>query len=446
MIHTGKHLNRRTLLKGIGTAIALPMLDAMAPAFAAPARIPKTATRMAFVYVPNGITMADWTPKIEGKNFEITRILKPLEAYREDMLVLTGLAHHTGEGGNGDHARAGGTYLTGVRPKRTTGADVELGPSVDQLAAQAVGSQTRFASLELGCEATRTVGSCDAGYSCVYENSMSWRSATTPMPTEVNPRLVFERMYGSLDTNMDPATRSALEADRKSVLDRVNDRTHKLMGSLGPSDRHKIDEYLTALREIESRIQGVETKNSQAAPQMAKPDGIPESFPEHARLMQDLMVLAFQSDLTRVSTLMYAREGSNRVYPELGFTDSHHPITHHRYIPELVEKVTKINTHHVESFAYLIGRLKSIPDGDGTLLDHSMIVYGSSLSDGNRHAHVNLPTIVMGKGDGKIETGRHIVYPDTPLTNLFLSLLDRIGADAEKLGDSTGKLARLTGV
>lgn len=446
MIITRKHLSRRTLLRGLGTAIALPVLDSMTPAFAGPARLDQSPTRMMFAYVPNGIIMKDWTPQGTGKDFEITRILKPLEPFREDMLVLTGLAHRTGEGGAGDHARAGGTYLTGVRPKRTTGADVELGISVDQVAAQAVGSKTRLASLELGCEGTRTVGSCDAGYSCVYENSMSWRSATTPMPTEVNPRAVFERLYGSLDTTLDPKVRAQLDEDRKSVLDHVNERTRKLMGELGPSDRRKIDEYFTAIRDIEKRIQRTESENRELIPAIEKPSGIPESFAEHVKLMHDLLVIAFQADLTRVATLIYAREGSNRTYPELGFTDNHHPITHHRNIPELVEKVTKINTCHVDHFAYFINRLKSIQDGDGTLLDHSMISYGSSISDGNVHSHRNLPTVVLGRGNGGLKPGRHLVYKETPMTNLFLTLLDRMGVKSEKLGDSNGEVEHLTDV
>jgi hypothetical protein len=314
----------------MGAAIALPLLDSMTAAFAGPARLNKAPTGMAFCYVPNGIVMKAWTPQGTGKDFEITRTLKPLESLREDMLVLTGMAHHTGEGGSGDHARAGGTYLTGVRPKQTTGADIQLGISVDQVAAQAVGSQTRLPSLELGCESTRTVGSCDAGYSCVYENSMSWRSATTPMPTEVNPRLVFERLYGSLDTDLDPKSRAAAAEDRASILDSVNERAHRLMGSLGPSDRRKIDEYLTAIREIETRIGRTEDQNRQLTPEFEKPSGIPESFPEYSKLMHDLLVMALQADVTRVATLVYGREGSNRSFPELGFTDSHHPITHHR--------------------------------------------------------------------------------------------------------------------
>lgn len=448
MIITKKHLPRRTFLKGMGVAVALPMLDAMTPAFASPAEKIKAPLRLAFAYVPNGIEMKSWTPKGVGKDFELTRILKPLEPFREDLLALTGLAHRAGSSKEaGDHARAGGTYLTGVHPKRTTGADITVGISVDQVAAQAIGSRTRLPSLELGCEATRMVGSCDAGYSCAYQNSLSWRTPSTPMPPEINPRLVFERLYGSLETSLDPKAQAALNEDRKSVLDYVNERTRKLIGTLGPTDRRKLDEYLTAIREIEKRIARVEDENRQAPPEIDKPTGIPTDFAEHAQLMHDLLVVAFQADITRISTLLYSREGSNRAYPALGFTDGHHPITHHRYIPDLVEKVTKINCYHMEQFAYFIQKLKSIQEGDGTLLDHCMIVYGSSLSDGNKHSHEDLPVIILGRGAGSLKPGRHIVYDDKPpMTNLFLTLLDKMGAPTEKLGDSTGKVARLSGV
>ncbi len=447
MIITKKQLPRRTFLKGMGVAIALPMLDAMTPALANPMEKAKAPLRLAFGYVPNGIEMKSWTPKGVGKDFEFTRILKPLEPFRDELLVLTGLAHRTGSSKEaGDHARAGGTYLTGVHPKRTTGADIEVGISVDQVAAQTLGSQTRLPSLELGCEATRMVGSCDAGYSCAYQNSLAWRTPSTPMPPEINPRLVFERLYGSLETSLDPKAQAALNEDRKSVLDFVNERTKKLISALGPADRRKLDEYLTAIREIEQRIARVEDENRQLTPEIDKPTGIPTDFAEHVRLMHDLLVIAFQADITRISTLLYSREGSNRAYPTLGFTDGHHPITHHRYIPDLVEKVTKINCFHLEQFAYLVQKLKSIQEGDGTLLDHCMIVYGSSISDGNRHSHVDLPVIIVGRGNGKLSPGRHVVYPETPMTNLFLTLLDKMGAPAEKLGDSNGRVEHLSDV
>ncbi len=440
MIITKKHLSRRTLLRGMGITLALPMLDAMTPALATAAEKVKAPTRLVFGYVPNGIEMKAWTPKGVGKDFEFTRILKPLESLREEMLVLTGLAHRTGASREaGDHARAGGTYLTGVHPKRTTGADIEVGVSVDQVAAKILGEHTRLASLELGCEATRMVGSCDAGYSCAYQNSLAWRTPNTPMPPEINPRSVFERLYGSLESSQDAKVQAALNDDRKSVLDYVNERTRKLVGTLGATDRRKMDEYLTAIREIEKRINRVEKDNQHSTPEIPKPTGIPTNFAEHVRLMHDLLIVALQSDLTRVSTMLYSREGSNRAYPELGFTDGHHPITHHRYLPDLIEKVTKINSFHLEQFAYFVNKMKATQDGDGSLLDHSMVVYGSSISDGNQHSHINLPVVLLGRGNGALTPGRHIVYPETPMTNLFLTLLDKLGVPTEKLGDSTGK-------
>jgi Protein of unknown function (DUF1552) len=448
MIVTRKYLHRRTFLRGVGAAIALPMLDAMVPAFAGPTR-GKAPVRLAFAYVPNGMIMQNWTPKGVGKDFEFTRILKPLEPFREDMLVLTGLSHLKGEGVGGDHARASATYLTGVGPgpKPAASSDVEIDISVDQVAAQAIGSQTRLPSLELGLEAAPMVGSCDGGFSCAYMNNMSWRDTKTPVPPETNPRLAFERLYGSFESNSDPKIQAQLKANRKSVLDYVNERTNQLMGTLGPSDRLKIDEYLTAIREIETRIARAESEN-ELTPTTEKPSGIPTSFVDHARLMADLLVVAFQADVTRVATLLFGKEASTRVYPELGFSDSHHPLTHHRNRPELIEKTVKIECHHMEQFAYFVKRLKSIQDGDGTLLDHSMIVYGSAMSEPNGHLHYNLPVLLLGRGDGSIKPGRHVVYPSpkTPMTNLYVTLLDRMGVHIDKLGDSTGKVDQLADV
>ncbi len=435
---TRRHLARRTVLRGAGVSIALPLLDAMQPAFASPLQ-GKAPVRMIFAYVPNGVIMRDWTPKKEGSGFDLPRILEPLAPYRDDMLVFTGLAHRTGEGPAGDHARAGGTYLTGVHPKRTTSADVEAGISVDQVAARAIGSQTRLPSLELGCEATRMVGSCDAGYSCAYVNSMSWKSSTVPNPPETNPRSVFERLYGSLDSGFDPAARA-------SVLDYVRSRTNELLTTLAPGDRRKIDEYLTAIREIEQRIAQAEQRGAEALPAMEKPAGVPFGFVEHVRLMHDLLIVALQSGITRIATLIYAKEGSSRSYPELGFSDPHHPLTHHRNNEEWIEKVTRINRHHVEQFAYFVGRLKSIREGNSTLLDNSMVVYGSSISDGNIHWHRNLPVAMLGRAGGSIRPGRHLSFPDTPMTNLFLSMLEHMGVPTGKLGDSEGALRYLSGV
>jgi hypothetical protein len=449
MMITRKHLPRRTFLKGMGTVIALPMLDAMVPALTATDQAKVTApVRLAFVYVPNGIVMKDWTPNAVGKDFEFTRILKPLEAFREDLFVLSGLDDHNGNGlgdGAGDHARAGAAILTGVHCKKTAGADIQNGISADQIAASAVGSKTRFPSIELGCEDSRTVGNCDSGYSCAYTNSISWRSATTPMPPEVNPRMAFERLFGTADYSLDARTRARRAEYRKSILDMVRDDTEKLNKSLGQADRRKMDEYLYAVREIEKRIASAEQGGDEVKPTIEKPAGIPMTFPEYARLMFDLQVVAFQADLTRVTTLMIGREGSMRVYPEIDVPDPHHPLTHHRNNPEWIEKVARINCLHTEVFAYFLAKLKATKEGAGTLLDHSMIVYVSGLSDGNRHSHEELPVLVAGRGDGSLKPGRHIIYKKgTPMTNLYLALLDRMGVQPERLGDSTGRLERLT--
>jgi len=439
---TRKSLDRRTLLRGIGASLALPALDAMTPAFAAPQASP---LRLVFTYVPNGITPADWTPKGAGREFELSRILKPLEPHRERIVVISGLAHKNGNAlgdGPGDHARAGGSYLTGVHPRKTAGADIHNGVSVDQVAAQALGDRTRLASLELGCEESRTVGNCDSGYSCAYTNSIAWRSATTPMPPETNPRMAFERLFGADDVPLDAAARARRLADRRSVLDVVLGRAQALARELGPSDRRKLDEYLGGVREIERQIERAEKDSRELEAPFEKPAGMPAEFAEYVKLMFDLQVAALQADLTRLSTFMVGREGSLQSYPEIGVPDSHHPLTHHRGQPDLVERVTKINTFHVELFAHLVGKLQATPEGDGTLLDHVGVVYGSGLADGDRHTHEDLPVLMAGGANGKIAGGRHLVCPpETPMTNLYLTLLDHMGVAAESLGDSTGRLA-----
>lgn len=448
---TRKHLARRTFLRGIGTAVALPILDAMAPAFAASTRIEsKAPTRMAFTYVPNGVDMQHWTPATEGAGFDLPRILEPLKAFREDLIVFSGLTQNGGRAlgdGPGDHARAASSFLTGCHPRKTAGADIQIGISVDQVAAQAIGGKTRFASLELGCEDGRQVGSCDSGYSCAYSNSISWRSATTPNPPEINPRMVFERLFAGMDTSENPASRAKRERYNKSILDFVLEDTQDLKGTLGATDKRKIDEYLFAVREIEKRIETSERETAErGAPPIDKPVGIPIDFSEHARLMFDLQVIAFQADLTRISTFMLGREGSTRTYREIGVPDAHHPLTHHRGNEEMLEKVSKINRFHMEQFAYFINKLKTTQDGDGTLLDHVMVVYGSGLSDGNRHAHHDLPVVLAGRG-ARFAPGRHLRYPqDTPMANLFLAMLDKMGVRTESLGDSNGQLQHLTDI
>jgi hypothetical protein len=423
------------------------MLDAMTPALSA---APKAPVRLAFVYVPNGVVNIDfWKPQTVGRGFEFPRILKPLESLREDLFVLTGLDDHNGNAlgdGPGDHGRAGASFLSGVHCRKTAGADIQAGISADQVAAQAVGQQTRFASLELGCEDSRTVGNCDSGYSCAYTNSISWRTPTTPLPPEVNPRSVFERLFGNEDLSLAPEIRARRAAYRKSILDLVRDDTQRLVAKLGASDRRKVDEYLTVVRELEQRIASAESDQRHLQPGLEKPAGIPITFAEYAKLMCDLQAVAFQTDLTRISTLMFGREGSMRVYPEIGIPDPHHPLTHHRNNSDWMEKVAQINVFHAQLFAAYLKKLKTTPDGEGTLLDHSMIVYGAGLCDGNKHNHESLPILLAGRGAGSFKPGRHLVYPKgTPLTNFYLTLLDQMGVHAEKLGDSTGRVDQLAG-
>ena len=448
MISTRRHLPRRTFLKGMGAAIALPVLDAMTPAFAA-ARFRQSPHRLAFTYVPNGVTMAEWTPAGTGATFEFTRILKPIERFREHTLVLSGLAHRNGNAlgdGPGDHARAAASYLTGVHPRKTAGADIQNGISVDQIAAQEIGHHTRFASIELGCDDSRTIGNCDSGYSCAYTNSLAWRGPATPMPPETNPRLVFERLFGDLDTSLPPEARARRLQYRRSILDLVSERTSRLAAELGPADRRKLDEYLSSIREIERRIEMAEKDTTGLTPTIDKPTGIPVKYADYVNLMFDLQLLAFQTDQTRIITMMMGREGSMRTYPEIGVPDPHHPLTHHRGNEEWIERVTKVNTLHMELFAGFIEKLKTTPDGDGSLLDHSTIVYGSGLSDGNRHTHYDLPVVLVGRGAG-FRLGSHIAYPkDTPMTNLYLTLLDRVGVREDQIGDSTGQIEHLTDV
>ena len=450
---TRKHLSRRTLLRGFGTALALPVLDSMVPVFSAPATLAaKTPRRLAFVYVPNGIIMQEWTPSVTGTAFEMPRIMKPLEPVRQKLLVLSGLTHNTGRAlgdGPGDHARAASTFLTGVHPRKTAGADISLGISADQIAANAIGKDTRFASLELGCEGGRQAGNCDSGYSCAYSNNISWRNTTTPNPPEINPRLVFERMFGNADPSESPAARARREQLNRSILDYVMEDTRSLQAKLGPTDNRKLDEYLSSVREIELRIENAEraAKNAGPLPQFEKPEGIPDDYAEHSRLMFDLMTIAFQADLTRVMTFMMAREGSNRPYREIGVSEGHHGLTHHRNNEEWIAKIKKINEYHVQQFASWLAKLDSIQDGDGTLLDNSMILYGSSISDGNRHLHHDLPIVLAGGGAGTLKPGRHLLYPkETPMTNLFMSMLDRMQVRPGAIGDSNGVLGQLSGL
>jgi len=447
-----RYLSRRTVLRGLGATIALPFLDAMHPAFASQAVKKALApNRMAFLYVPNGIVMEDWTPSGGPGSTalaELPRISRALAPYRDDVMMLSGLTSDGGRehgDGGGDHARAGAAYLTSAHPRKTYGKDIRAGISMDQIAARHLEGQTRFGSLELGCEEGIQGGNCDNGYSCAYSNSLSWRTETTPNPPEIRPRAVFERMFGVPDDEKDPARRQRVGSFRKSILDMALEEARGLRGALGGADRGKLDEYLYAVRDIEKRIQNAERNNVERVSIDAPAASVPDDFAEHSQLMFDLTALAFQTDMTRVITVLLAIEQSPRNYPEIGITEGHHGLTHHQGDKAKIEKVTQINEYHIKQFIYLLEKFKSIPDGDGTLLDNSMIVYGSGLADGNQHQHHNLPAVIAGRGRGTIHPGRHVRYPEeTPMANLFLSMLDRIGVPVDSWGDSNGRLEGLS--
>ena len=454
MILTKKFLARRTFLRGLGTTMALPFLDAMLPAMMTAAEVAgsKSPVRLGFAYVPNGIInlKGEWKPAITGKDFEFASTMKALEAHRDQVLVLSGLTQNGGRAlgdGPGDHARAGATWLTGVHPKKTEGADIRSGISADQIAAKELGKLTQIASLELGLEAAGLAGGCDSGYSCAYTNTVSWRSATTPLPVEVNPRAVFERLFGD-GQNTDPAARLARMKEDRSILDFMSEDISRMKVGLGNRDKGKLSEYLDAIRDIERRIQLAEVQNASfRMPNLDKPMGIPDEFADHAKLMIDLQVIAFQADLTRVGTLMIAREGSNRSYKSVGVPDGHHSVTHHQQDPEKISKTIKINEVHVKTFAYYVDKMKSTPDGDGSLLDHSLLLYGSSINDGNAHTHHDLPLVLAGGASGQVKGNRHIAYPvETPMNNLLLTMLDKGGVATEHFGDSTGRAEHLSDV
>ena len=441
-------IHRRTFLRGVGAAMALPMLDAMVPSLAStvsaanagPTGFPK---RMAFVYVPNGVTMKEWRPSAAGNSFELPRILQSLAPHRQDFSVLSGFAQRQAASlgdGPGDHARALASFLTGAHPRKTSGSDIRNGISVDQVAAERIGKETILPSLELSCDVGRRIGNCDSGYSCAYSYNVSWRSDTMPMMPETDPRQVFERLFGDVSGGRDSQqgrTRRAMF--QKSILDFVSADVRRLSRRVGKSDGRKLDEYLTSVREIEQRVELA----ARSAPRLPDDIHAPEAyegFEEHIRLMFDMLVLAFQTDSTRVSTFILAHEGSNRAYPFIGVKDGHHDLSHHMNDAEKIERVTRINCFHAKQFAYFLERLKSVKEGDGTLLDNSMIVYGSGISDGNRHNHDDLPVLLAGRGGGTVTPGRLLqVGRDTPLNNLYLSMLDRAGAPVDRLGDSTGR-------
>lgn len=443
-----KTMTRRTALKGLGTAVALPWLESLA--WAAPAGPAGPPRRLAFFYVPNGVNMENWTPAGDGGPLGVLPdVLKPLTPFKDRLNVLTGLALDKARAngdGPGDHARAMSAFLTGRQPRKTHGADIRVGMSADQHVATTIGDKTRFPSLELGIERGGNTGNCDSGYSCAYSHNLSWRAESTPNAKEVDPKAVFDRLFGGLDPKELAEAKAKRELYNRSILDFVNEDAKGLGKTLGTADQKKLDEYLNSVREIEQRIEKAKAVASKpvAKPDMPAPTGIPPELKDHIRLMGDLLVLAFQTDLTRVATFPIANDGSNRQYKMIDVAEGHHELSHHGSDPKKLEKIKKINTFHIEQFAYIVGRMKGVKEANGTtLLDNSMLVYGSGIGDGNRHNHDDLPVLLAGKGGGTIQGGRHLVYPkrsDTPLMNLFLALFERMGAPAKSFGDSTGVL------
>lgn len=437
------YIDRRTVLKGFGAALALPFLESMMPSGVFAASVPKSPIRTAFIFVPNGINMDHWVPS--GSLYPST--LKPLESLRNQINILSGLtqknAFALGDGA-GDHARSAAAWLTGCHPKKTSGANIKAGISFDQLLVREFGDKTRFGSLELGCERGGLAGDCDSGYSCAYSNSISWRTESTPVAKEVNPRLVFERLFQSEDSSETEIQRAQRLAENKSILDFVMEDAKLLNKKLGTTDRLKLDEYMSGIREIERRIAFVENESKSANVKQFANIDIPSDYGEHIRIMGDLMVLAFQTDTTRVSTFMFANEGSNRSYKSVGVSDGHHEMSHHQRNPEKLEALKKINTFHTTQLAYILEKMNSIKEGDKTLLENSMVLYGAGICDGDRHNHDDLPLLLAGKAGGKISSGKHLKFTNgTPMSNLFLSMSDKLGVPQENIGDSTGKLDQL---
>ncbi|HLK50016.1 MAG TPA: DUF1552 domain-containing protein [Bryobacteraceae bacterium] len=445
MFVTRKTLSRRTVLRGMGTAVALPLLDAMLPALA-PAAAAVPVRRFGVVYHPNGVIYDQWLPKGAGANFELSPTLKSLEPFKDQLIVITGLfsdqAEALGDGG-GDHSRACGSYLTGVHVNKSD-TNVVNAISMDQIAAKTFERETQLSSLQMTVDENSLLGSCDLGYSCAYSSTLSWLTPTLPLMAENNPRVLFQRMFGSSDST-DPRVREARLRQDHSLLDSVNDRVRQLQRQLGAADNRKMNDYLASLRDVERRIQKAEEQSSKELPDVPQPAGIPEKFEDHVRLLYDLQLLAFQSDLTRVITFMYGREQTGRPYPQIGVPEPHHPLTHHQNNPEKMDKCAKIQRYHVSLFAEYLDKLRKTPDGDGTLLDHVILLYGSGISNSDRHTHGPLPAFLAGGGAGALKGGRHLVYPEhTPLTNLQLTLLNKLGVPAEKLGDSNGRFKELS--
>ena len=446
MIIPTRSLPRRTFLRGMGAAVALPLLDAMLPSLSAVAQGAGSAIRrLAFVYIPNGVHLTKWTPATAGTSFDLSPTLAPLAPFQNQLVVLSQLSSFPAESqgeGAGDHARASAAWLTGAHPKKSEGVDLRAGKTVDQFAADVLGKDTQFPSLQLAIDNLGLIGGCDTGYACTYQNTLSWQTPTTPLPMQNNPRVVFERLFGDASTSDE---RRAVRRAQRSILDSVTREAIQLQTRLGADDRSRMEDYLDGIRELERRIQNVERKADLELSSVTElPAGIPDAFEEHVKLMFDLQVLAFQADLTRVSTFMMSREGANRPYLNLGVPEAHHGLSHHGEKADALEKLARIDLYHVQLFGYYLEKLRAARDGDGSLLDHSLIMLGSGISDGNIHSHRGLPALVAGGGGGELKGGRHIVYPrDTPLTNLQLTLLDKVGVPLESFGDSTGRLVDL---
>ena len=440
MFITKKYLSRRTLLRGLGVAVSLPLLDSMIPA---QTPLAKTAaqplSRLGFVYLPHGAIMNQWTPAQEGAGFEFSRILKPLEPFRERVNVVSGLGHKAADT-TAVHSLSPTTWLSGVRPKPTQGVDAHAGVTADQIAAQQIGQDSLLPSLELATEDhSGLIGACDRDYGCIYMNTLSWRTPTTPLPMEINPRKVFERLFGEGGT---PAERAARIKEDRSILDTITKEAGTLERKMGAKDKAMMSDYLESVREIERRIQKAGQDTGAGLDLPEQPVGIPFVFDEHVKLMYDLMVLAYQANITRVVTFMVAREESNKTYPMIGVHDGHHATSHHQNRPEKIDKLAKIQNYHVGLFANFLGKLQKIQDGDGSLLDHSVLLYGSNMSNSNVHNHFPLPNLLVGGAAGQLKGGRHLKYDDhTPMTNLLMTMLDKAGVRQEVLGDSTGRLA-----
>jgi len=445
MFVTKKAISRRTVLRGMGTAVALPLLDAMVPALA-PAASVNAVRRFGVVYHPNGIIYDQWLPQGRDAEFELSPTLKALEPFQDKLIVITGLfsdqAEALGDGG-GDHSRACGSYLTGVHVKKSD-TNVENAISMDQIAAKTFERETQLSSLQMTADENSLLGSCDLGYSCAYSSTLSWLTPTLPLMAENNPRVLFERMFGSSDST-DPRVRASRLQQDHSLLDSVTDRVNQLQRQLGAADNRKMSDYLASLRDVERRIRKAEEQSAKALPDVAQPAGIPDNFDAHVRLLYDLQLLAYQADLTRVITFMYGREQTSTPYPQIGIPEPHHPLTHHQGNPEKMEKCAKIQRYHIALFADYLEKLRKTPDGDGSLLDHVILLYGAGISNSDRHTHGPLATLLVGGGAGALKSGRHLVYPEhTPLTNLQLTLLNKLGVPAEKLGDSNGQFKELS--